>query len=159
MQGMVSGHFFLQKIKSISIVICSFFMPSLKLADNAQVVVDFYGGAASPPGLSQFQRSKQVQFSFIELSSPASFHADPVQSSNKSHGTHVYNLPEICRDTAYAAQFLKIFSSDSDPVSFRAMNFFPVFLQTALTTLRAPWLFTEVMKTTISAPQTKLFSL
>lgn len=159
MQRMSSGYPGFQKIESFPIVAHRLFMPSPKLAHNAQVVVDFYGSAASLTGLSQFQCHKQIHLGFIELSSSAGFHADPVQSSNSSHRTHDYHLLKICRVAPYAAQLLKILSSDSHPVCFKAMNFFPLFLQTALTTLRAPWLLTEVMKTTISAPQTMLFSL
>jgi hypothetical protein len=90
MQGWSPALFPYQKIESVSIVICRLFMPSLKLADNAQDVVYFYGGAALLPGLSQFQRSKQVQLSFIELPSPAGFHADPFKFSNKIPYAHMY---------------------------------------------------------------------
>jgi hypothetical protein len=64
----------------------------------------------------------------------------------------------LVRLAIYAQQALNNRLRDSGPVSFGAMNFFPFFLQTALTTSSAPWLLTEVMKTTMSAPQTTFFS-
>ena len=74
MQGMLSGANGLHEFERRSIMMHGPIGASPEFVDNAQVVMDFDGRAASARTLSQFQGCQQFPLSFIELSSPAGFH-------------------------------------------------------------------------------------